>query len=347
MTMRKGLPAKLALTDADDTRYLFSGLVVCNTDGTPRGGVLSPVGENLVTATGTMNVSVKRFQGAAVRDAGVVLLANDGPTNVLLDAAPASNKRLDVVWAKQNDASGTVSVPDANNLPVLGVAKGTAGAVPVKSSIPDGALELATVEVPSTATATNSVGVVITQTAPFTAGAGGVVSFRTKTALELWVTATKGQRAYVLADGGQYVSDGVGVWKSAGFPHAEFTTTVSLGNGTGGTMGALTADLSRSENGGFVTSPSAGTIRLQPGLYSITETCSIPADTTGLTLLGLVNGANIVGRSSFPNSSSAGLTFTYPNYLVTAANTDLTLYLYQTTGGTRTVTGRVAVTKLA
>ena len=105
MAIRKGLPAKLALTDADDTRYLFSGLVVCNVDGSPRGGVLSPVGTSLVTATATMSVSVARFQGAAVRDGGVVLLANDGAVNVLLDAAPGANSRIDVIYAKQNDSS--------------------------------------------------------------------------------------------------------------------------------------------------------------------------------------------------------------------------------------------------
>lgn len=208
MAMRKGLPAKKANTDTRDTRHDFSGLIVCNADGTPRGGVLSPVGVNLVTATGTMNVSVGRFQGAAVRDSGVVLLANDGPANVLLDAAPAANSRLDVVWAKQNDSSTEVNVPDANDLPVFGVSKGTAGAIPVKPSIPDGALELATVEVPSTATATNSVGVVITQSAQFTAAAGGMVPFRTKSALELWVTAGPQQEASVLGDVGRYVRSG-------------------------------------------------------------------------------------------------------------------------------------------
>lgn len=198
MAIRKGLPAKLALTDADDTRYLFSGLVVCNVDGSPRGGVLSPVGVNLVTASATMNVSVARFQGAAVRDGGVILLANDGAANVLLDAAPGANSRIDLIYAKQNDASGTVTVPDADNVPVLGFVKGTAGAVPVKPTLPVGALELATVLIPSGATATNSGGVVITQTAQFTASAGGAVPFRTKAALDLWVTASTGQPAQVV-----------------------------------------------------------------------------------------------------------------------------------------------------
>lgn len=208
MTIRKGLPAKLALTDADDTRYAFSGLVACNTSGVPRSGVTSPVGANLVTATATMNVSVARFQAVAVRDAGVVLLSNDGAANVLLDASPAANSRIDVIYAKQNDSSSTVTSPDANDVPVLTFAKGTAAASPVKPSIPTGAVELATVLIPSTATATNSVGVVITQTSQFTAAAGGTVPFRTKALLDAWTTANPNQRAVVLVDGDEYLRVG-------------------------------------------------------------------------------------------------------------------------------------------
>lgn len=237
MTLRKGLPAKLALTDADDTRYDFSAVFVADTSGVPRAGVTSPVGVNVVTATGTMNVSVARFQGVAVRDGGVVLLANDGATNVLLDAAPASNSRLDVVYAKQNDASATVSAPDANNLPVFGVAKGTAGAVPVKPAIPAGALEIATVQIPSTATATNSSGVVITQSAPFTAAAGGVVPFRTKAELDLWATAAVNQRAFVLGDGVTYRFNGTS-WRAWESDWIAYTATLGAGFalGTGGTQ---------------------------------------------------------------------------------------------------------------
>tara|TARA_R110002051_G_scaffold1853_1_gene10140 strand:- start:6954 stop:7913 length:960 start_codon:yes stop_codon:yes gene_type:complete len=233
MAIRKGLPAKLALTDADDTRYLFSGLVVCNVDGSPRGGVLSPVGTSLVTATATMNVSVARFQGVAVRDGGVVLLANDGAVNVLLDAAPGANSRIDVIYAKQNDSSATVAVPDANNTPVLGFVKGTAGAIPVKPSLPAGALELATVEIPSGATATNSGGVVITQTAPFTAGAGGTVPFRTKTAMDLWTTAQSSQSAIVLADRSVWYSS-AGVWSSLDDAGAWIYPTLTNGTNQAG-----------------------------------------------------------------------------------------------------------------
>lgn len=42
MTIRKGLPAKRALTDADDTRFNFRNLVACDSAGTPRAGITSP-----------------------------------------------------------------------------------------------------------------------------------------------------------------------------------------------------------------------------------------------------------------------------------------------------------------
>lgn len=197
MTLRKGLPAKLAATDANDTRYDFNNLVVCNADGSPRGGVTAPL-TALVSSSATMNVAVAAFSAVAVRDGGVVLLDNDGPVNVLLTSAPAANSRIDVIYAKQNDASSTVTTPDANNTPIIDKVTGTASSSPTKPAIPTGAVELATVLVPSTATATNSAGVVISQTAQFTAGAGGVVTFPTLTGLQLWTTARDGQLAFAV-----------------------------------------------------------------------------------------------------------------------------------------------------
>ena len=303
MTIRKGLPAKLALTDADDTRYLFSGLVVCNVDGSPRGGVLSPVGANLVTASATMNVSVARFQGAAVRDGGVILLANDGAANVLLDAAPGANSRIDVIYAKQNDASATVTVPDADNTPVLGFVKGTAGAVPVKPSLPVGALELATVEIPSTATATNSAGVVITQTAQFTAASGGVVPFSTKTALDLWTTAQTGQRAEVLADSSTYRYSGA-AWTPGVGTNLQLDTTNSTVStitqiGIGMIAGAATTAISKA-----VVFPVA-----------FASTPVVHVEHIGVRLTGAFNPAGLTdqtirndGRGSAP--STTGLTVT-------------------------------------
>lgn len=219
MALRKGLPAKLANTDAGDTRYDFNNLVVANTAGVPWGGVTSPIGPTVLSATATMNVTVAAFAGVAVRDGGVVLLASDGPVSVTLDPAPPSNSRIDVVTARQNDSSSTVSVPDGNDSPVFVVIKGTAAALPVRPAVPAGSLDLGSVLVPATATATNSAGVVISGPARYTCAPGGAVPFRTRSDMNVWTTGSDwgspqvGQHATVFADptagsNGDYVYSG-------------------------------------------------------------------------------------------------------------------------------------------
>lgn len=200
MAIRKGLPAKNAATDANDTRYDFSNLVVCDANGVPRGGVTAPYAFTVMDATASMNVSVRAFNAVAARDGGAVLLSNDGPVNVLLDAAPAANSRIDLVYAKQNDSSSTVTSPDANDTPLIGVVKGTAAASPVKPALPVGAVDLGSVQVPAGVTATNQDGVVINPPAQFTAAPGGTVPFRTVALMNGWTTAQPNQMANVFAD---------------------------------------------------------------------------------------------------------------------------------------------------
>lgn len=193
MVLRKGLPAKLALTDADDTRWDYRNDIACDAAGAPRSGVTSPIGTNLVTGSASMNVSVAAFAAEGVRDNGVVKLANDGATNVLVGTAPVANSRIDVVAARQNDASATVSVPDANNTPLLYVIPGVAAASPAKPAVPDGSVELATILVSVGNTTTNAM--TITQTARYTAGPGGVVPLRNQTEETAWNPAP-GSLAY-------------------------------------------------------------------------------------------------------------------------------------------------------
>jgi hypothetical protein len=78
--------------------------------------------------------------------------------------------------------------------------QGTAAPSPVKPAVPTGAVELATVQIPAGATATNSGGVVITQTAQFTAAPGAFVPVRTLALLTGWTNPSTGQRASVFAD---------------------------------------------------------------------------------------------------------------------------------------------------
>jgi hypothetical protein len=219
VALRKGFPAKLSgsAADADDLRYNLAGAVVRDASGIPRDGLFPPTGGTLLTATGTWNVSVGAFFGVAVRDGGVVLLSNDGAANALVSGAPGANSRLDVFYAKQNDASGTVTTPDANNLPIFGVLAGIPSATPVRNpaGLPSGALELGTIRVPSTALATNSAGVVITPTFQYTAMAGGNILFRTAAERDAYAGSLS-QRGTVFSDptpanNGDFVSNG-SVW---------------------------------------------------------------------------------------------------------------------------------------
>lgn len=130
-------------------------------------------------------------------------------------------------------------------------------------------------------------------------------------------------------------------------PHIEFTSTVSIPNAADLHMGTLTRVDAYSNDPDMAVQLVAGTINLaKAGIYAITLIAQIPAAATGTTLLGLQNAAGIpITRDSFTPGSST-LHLAHPN-LVLPGPAQLRLYMYQTTGATRTVTGRVAITKLS
>ncbi|MGG7510915.1 hypothetical protein [Plantibacter sp. YIM 135249] len=178
-----GLPAGLSIID---TRKTVAGLIAQNAVGAPRLGVLSSSTPQLVAATTSMSYTVAAASFATSRTGqGVELVANDGTVTIATTAAPASNSRMDVIWVRARfTASG-----DASGAPEINVTQGAASGTvpPPKPSIPAGALELATAQIPSTATATNSSGVIITQTHQFTAASGGVVPFRSNAERDAWI----------------------------------------------------------------------------------------------------------------------------------------------------------------
>jgi hypothetical protein len=164
-----------------DHKLAQSGLMAkTSTVNLVRTGVFYNGTSTIVSGTANMSYDVAAFTAALTRGAtaGTVLLANDATYNVVTTAAPGSNSRYDVVyvWAREFTLDGT----DSN--PVIGVVQGVAAASPTVPSLAayPGALELARIIVPAGVTATNS-GTTITQKAPFTAAAGGVLPFRTTT----------------------------------------------------------------------------------------------------------------------------------------------------------------------
>lgn len=195
MTVTRSLPTQHASgLPLIDERRTTLGLFARNADGSARVGVLPAHTNPIVTGRASMGYDVAAFNAVTARtSAGAEQIANDGTVTVSTTAAPGSNSRIDVIWVRaQFQVLG-----DANNDVVLGVTQGTAAVSPSKPSIPAGALELATATIPSTATTTTSSGVVISQTHPFTAAAGGTVLLRSQAEQDAW-TPQSGQEAFRL-----------------------------------------------------------------------------------------------------------------------------------------------------
>jgi hypothetical protein len=353
MTLRVGHPSKKGVTDTSDARLDFRNKYVCNADGTPRGGVTSPVGTNLLSSTATMNVSVGAFSAVTVRDGGVVEMANDGPVNVLLDAPPSSQSRIDVVFVKQNDSSSTVSSLDANDQAVFGVLKGTASSTPTaRTDLPAGALAIGQVLIPSTATATNSGGVVITTTCSFTAASGGRVPFRTLTELQAWTNPSPRQLVTVFADSttaniGDYVWSGT-AWQRAvpKLSHAEYTTNVvGLTDGNGFSAHNYAADAANTTDSTLVTVATPDVTLRDSGEYSVSWTVSMSAlSTSAASVLAIsLNGTQIAVVSIGTTSSG---TIALPNLWVPAAGGKLRFTINKFSGGGCDVNGRVRITKI-
>jgi len=242
MALQDGFPSASGLADANDVRLALAGLMVRDSSGNPRTGIFFRNTTALVTSTATMNSSVAAFEAAVSRSGqGVILLANNGATNVLHDPAPVANSRYDTIYVKQNDAVAPNA--DANSLPVFGILKGAASVSPTlptyatakvaldaEPGIGAGAEPLAAVLIPSTATSMQSGGVVYTQLYQYTATTGGVVPFRTKAALDLWTTAQKEQQAVVLADSSRFHYTGT-AWTDLEQINLQLDTTNSVISG--------------------------------------------------------------------------------------------------------------------
>lgn len=269
------------LTVADE-RLILSGLIAKNSDGTPRVGVF-PAGTGiLVTGRASMGYDVAPFKAATSRTGtGVELLANDASTTVATTAAPGANSRIDVIWVRPQFTANT----DPGNVPLLGVTQGTAAGIPTKPPIPAGALELATAEIPSSATTTASV--VITQTAPMTAAAGGVVPVRSGAELTAFAAAD-GTTARLLTSGASFRRQ-AGAWVP----------------GTGAAFPAVQAS---ANSGGTVTSnPSFGPLTSVAVSQQIVAAVACRAKVT-LTFQYAANGAGTGAQLSVAASGATTIT---------------------------------------
>ncbi|TLF33223.1 hypothetical protein [Microbacterium sp. 5K110] len=175
-------------------RRIQAGMAVRSAAGVSRVGVVPFSTDPIVTGTADLGMTyqIAPFVAVTARNsAGVEWVANDAITTVATTAAPGSNSRIDVIWVRCLFPLAS----DTGTAPLFGVTQGVANASPSKPSIPAGALELATAVVTSGDLTTQTV--VITQTAPFTAMAGGTVWLRNQAEMDAW-TPADGATAYRL-----------------------------------------------------------------------------------------------------------------------------------------------------
>lgn len=198
-----------------DARKDMSNLFACDTSMEPHPGLLTVGGASaangnvVVGMSNRMAVTVRPFQ-AVLNRLGALLIMNDGDVTVSLQAAPSANSRIDVVYVKQREKRAPIS--DSEDGPIIGVVTGTANLTPVAPRVPDGAVALAQVKVPSGVTNTTASGVVITQVYPFAATRGEELRFRSKGDMNAFA-ALDGTKAVTLADNAHYVRSG-GAWKT-------------------------------------------------------------------------------------------------------------------------------------
>lgn len=202
-----------------DARKDMSNLFACDISLEPHPGLLTVGGGSaadgnvVVGMSDRMAVTVRPFQ-AVLNRLGALLIMNDGDVVVSLKAAPSANSRIDVVYVKQRERRAPIS--DSEDGPIIGVVTGTANLTPVAPQVPDGAVALAQVKVPSGVTNTTAPGVVITQVYPFAATRGEELRFRSKGDMNGFA-ALDGTKAVTLSDNAHYVRNG-GVWEASDTP---------------------------------------------------------------------------------------------------------------------------------
>lgn len=180
----------------------LAGLIIRDTSGVPVSGVL-PSAEVLLTAGAGWTINVAPFVAARAKGRAVLLGGSADPLVVGVAPAPAANARLDVVY------SLPAEVGSGDPIEAVNVVTGVAGAVPVKPSIPDGAIELGTYR--SQAGQSSAAQGVITNTFRFTAASGGTIIVRAASDLNA-LNLVNGSHAFDLATSRDYTRI-KGSWK--------------------------------------------------------------------------------------------------------------------------------------
>lgn len=349
MAITDAFPGPSGITDATELRKDLAGLIVRDVNGNARPGVFFRNTTPFVTGRSDMKYDVGIFHGASVRGGGPLFQANDGVQTISTTTAPLSNQRYDIIYFKQNENAAPYA--DADAQAQLAVYQGATAASPdlptalaALASAKPGAVPLYSALIPSTATGTNSAGVVIKEICDFTATTGGVVPFRTLPEMKLWTTAVQGQRARIIGSKGQWEWDGA-AWVPMFNVRLRYSTIENINNADVTTPMVGTPVIqpdSSAFSAEFLTPIAGGWTVVKSGQYTMGSPVymdiaggKVALDKRGFVELR-VNGAMICRATTYSGPSEDQGEITFPPFVLTAGQT-VSLKFYQTTGTTVTM----------
>lgn len=330
-------------------RLVLASLVAENSPGVPRNGLLDQKATNVVTGSASnMSYNVAACNPVINRatNEGVYMLTLTGTTNVVTDAAPGTGSRWDLIYVKQDD----LDKGDADNLPVVGVQKGTAAASPTKpyASLPAGAYVLAEAQVSAGAANAASAQVTITQVWRYTALRGAPIPVRNTTERdEITPAAGTSIKRLDLAQNAIQTYDGSKWIYPTPKRYAElYNNGFTTGAGTLWDVGPLTLDSAKSTNNTFVTPDSVnGQVIIQEdGLYAISSV-TLPTNNPGqhYGFIKIVATNESIAGESGPTNGAWEVALVTPAVYLTAG-TKLLFRLW--TANASTINTRVRIFKI-
>ncbi len=185
---------------------------------------------------------------------------------------------------------------------------------------------------------------VITQTAPYTAMEGGVVSLRNQAEQDAWAPAN-GSMAYRV-DLARFMVRDSGSWvpsvRTATYTFAAGGAPDSAVISGTAAISALTAETNDSS---FVTATSGLAFTVKAGIYIVTLHLRSDTAFTGRSFVEIAKGSSTIARNN-SQVSDDNVTAT-ATVMVESDGIVLTGRLFKTTGGTANLSGRVTLTKLS
>ena len=230
MVFNDGFPAVSGVVSAAELRGNLAALVATDIYGNVRPGLLpGDATSNIWTTKPSMSIDFATFNAILDRS-GPVFIRNQGVANIGGFTAPVANKKIIVVYMKQNDQ--TPPLADGSSVASLGFVETAASATPnvndALALLPVGAHPLVSIEMPSTATTTQSSGVIVKRLHQWTNI--GMSPFWVGTSADLTDAGKPryptGQQAIAMDTGITWISI-EGGWKRWSAPWTNFTPVQS------------------------------------------------------------------------------------------------------------------------